>query len=306
MSEMMEEILGLDARKLLPGSLILIEDSVAAKGAFLLNYFLKKLLAAPHASEDEAGGGTTRVLFLALSEPFSHYNRISRKQGCNLFSYRNSGRLIFLDMVSDSNEQQSSTQKHQYTDRHLGKSAQHVPSADSPGSIWTKGLKQSALFGLYERVNKCVKGQEMQKSGEERTVIIIDDASLLEVLAGGVQNEVLAFLHYCRALYSGSHRCGVVALVHADTDSNRGLSLPVDAGAQSPAAALVQELEHSADVIVTVDPLSTGLATDVHGQVSVVHWTDALCRAEFRRAPCTLQFKLLESSVLFSHPGGKF
>jgi hypothetical protein len=77
------------------------------------------------------------------------------------------------------------------------------PAADSPGSIWTKGLKQSALFGLYERVNKCVK--EMQKSGEERTVIIIDDASLLEVLAGGVQNEVLAFLHYCRALYSGSH-----------------------------------------------------------------------------------------------------
>ncbi|CAM6066381.1 unnamed protein product [Sphagnum tenellum] len=278
MSEMMEEILGLDARKLLPGSLILIEDSVAAKGAFLLNYFLKKLLAAPHASVDEAGGGTTRVLFLALSEPFSHYNRISRKQGCNLISYRNSGQLIFLDMVSDN----------------------------SPGSIWTKGLKQSALFGLYERVNECVKRRGMQKSGEERTVIIIDDASLLEVLAGGVQNEVLAFLHYCRALYSGSHRCGVVALVHADTDSNRSLSLPVDAGAQSPAAALVQELEHSADVIVTVDPLSTGLATDVHGQVSVVHWTDALCGAEFRRAPCTLQFKLLESSVLFSHPGGKF
>jgi hypothetical protein len=76
------------------------------------------------------------------------------------------------------------------------------PAADPPGSIWTKGLKQSALFGLYERVNKCVKRLE---SGEERTVIIIDDASLLEVLAGGVQNEVLAFLHYCRALYSGSH-----------------------------------------------------------------------------------------------------
>jgi hypothetical protein len=79
------------------------------------------------------------------------------------------------------------------------------PAADPPGSIRTKGLKQSALFGLYERVNECVKRREMQKSGEERTVIIIDDASLLEVLAGGVQNEVLAFLHYCRALYSGNH-----------------------------------------------------------------------------------------------------
>jgi hypothetical protein len=78
---MMEEVLGIEAKKLLLGCLILIEDSVATKGAFLLNYFLKKLLAAPNTSgEESGGGGTTRVLFLALSEPFSHYNGISRKQ----------------------------------------------------------------------------------------------------------------------------------------------------------------------------------------------------------------------------------
>jgi hypothetical protein len=69
-------------------------------------------------------------------------------KGCNLISYRNSGRLIFLDMVSDSNEQQTSTQKHQYTDRHLGKSAQHVPSA----GCYTKlsNDKSLALGGEWE------------------------------------------------------------------------------------------------------------------------------------------------------------
>ncbi len=70
---MIEEVLGIEAKKLLPGCLILIEDSGAAKGAFLSNYFLKKFLAAPNTSGEESGGGTTRVLFLALSEPFSHY-----------------------------------------------------------------------------------------------------------------------------------------------------------------------------------------------------------------------------------------
>jgi hypothetical protein len=39
---MMEEVLGIEAKKLLLKCLKLIEDSVAAKGAFLLNCFLKK------------------------------------------------------------------------------------------------------------------------------------------------------------------------------------------------------------------------------------------------------------------------
>ncbi|CAM6007173.1 unnamed protein product [Sphagnum balticum] len=43
-------------------------------------FLLKKLLAAPNTGGEESGGGTTTLLFLALSEPFSHYNGISRKQ----------------------------------------------------------------------------------------------------------------------------------------------------------------------------------------------------------------------------------
>lgn len=77
---MMEEVLGIEAKKLLLGCLILIETVWQPKELSLLNCFLKKLLAAPNTSGEQSGGGTTTLLFLALSVPFSHYNGISRKQ----------------------------------------------------------------------------------------------------------------------------------------------------------------------------------------------------------------------------------
>lgn len=47
---------------------------------------------------------------------------------------------------------------------------------------------------------------------------MVDDASLLEVSAGGRSAQGLAFLQYCRAINFGRNRCSVVALVHGDTD----------------------------------------------------------------------------------------
>lgn len=64
---------------------------------------------------------------------------------------------------------------------------------------------KSPLFKLYQKVSEIVKQMQTRRKGNERTVILIDDASLLEVSAGGVQRDVLSFLQYCRALYSGTH-----------------------------------------------------------------------------------------------------
>lgn len=52
----------------------------------------------------------------------------------------------------------------------------------------------------------------------------------------------------------------MVVLVHGDTDEAYGCEQSV--------ASLAQELDHIADVVISVDPLSTGLANDVHGQVA--------------------------------------
>lgn len=237
----------------------MIKDCVAAKGAFFLTFFLKKLLLSGH----------TRVVFVAIAEPFSHYGRIAKKQGCNLIQYRDNGQLVFLDMMATNNQL-----------------SLNLKSSSGP----------SLLQRLYQRVNESVK---RMRPDDHQTVILVDDASVLEICAGGRSDQVLAFLQYCRAISSGKgNRCSVVVLVHGDTDEAYG-------GEQAVAASLAQELDHIADVVISVDPLSTGLANDVHGQVTVVHWSDVLSNRESRKGVQTLQFKLMENNTTFFHPGGQ-
>lgn len=75
-------------------------------------------------------------------------------------------------------------------------------------------------------------------------------------------------------------RCSVVVLVHGDTNTSTGEATGLEGGGkidrrreqqerrEFSAVSLVQELDYTADVVITVDPLSTGLAVDVHGQVT--------------------------------------
>jgi hypothetical protein len=62
----------------------------------------------------------------------------------------------------------------------------------------------SPLQRLYQIVNESVKRMQTG-NGSDRVVIMVDDASLLEVWAGGRSDQVLAFLHYCRAIHSNHH-----------------------------------------------------------------------------------------------------
>jgi hypothetical protein len=83
---MMEEALDWRGGSLPPGALVAIKDCVAAKGGFLLTFFLKKLLASTNPGDannviaHRQPTAMTRVLFVAIAEPFSHYHRISKKQ----------------------------------------------------------------------------------------------------------------------------------------------------------------------------------------------------------------------------------
>lgn len=88
---------------------------------------------------------------------------------------RDNGQLVFLDMLAGSS---------------------HLTAQRSTEQI------VSPLQRLYQIVNESVK--RLQTGNEnDRTVIMVDDASLLEVTAGGRSDQVLAFLQYCRAIHSG-------------------------------------------------------------------------------------------------------
>ncbi|RZC93223.1 hypothetical protein C5167_029297 [Papaver somniferum] len=72
------------------GRVILIEDQVETKGAFVRHHLIKRSLSI-ESSEI--------VIFVALSKPFSHYYRILRKLGCSLVAQSENAKFIFIDML---------------------------------------------------------------------------------------------------------------------------------------------------------------------------------------------------------------
>ncbi|KAA3466876.1 elongator complex protein 6 [Gossypium australe] len=92
-SNLLDEALGLD-QVIEPWPLrcrvVAIEDQVKTSGSFILNHLLKRSLS-PNSSNV--------TIFITFSQPFSHYDRILRKLGCNLVSQRDNSRFFFFDML---------------------------------------------------------------------------------------------------------------------------------------------------------------------------------------------------------------
>lgn len=73
---LLDEALGLHNNNNLYGRFMLVEDCVDTSAAFVLHHILKRSLASHPSSA---------IVFLALSHPFSHYDRILRKLVFPLF-----------------------------------------------------------------------------------------------------------------------------------------------------------------------------------------------------------------------------
>uniref|UniRef100_A0ACD5XJM8 Uncharacterized protein n=1 Tax=Avena sativa TaxID=4498 RepID=A0ACD5XJM8_AVESA len=230
---------------------VVVEDCVEAPGAFVLHLLLKRALA---------GGGAAALL--ALAQPFSHYDRVLRKMGCNLSIHRKSERLHFLDLQA------------------------------FPGGTLGSGVADS-LAQLYNGVRRVVEAS-MAKESADRFTVMIDDVSLLEVAANGSADDVLDFLHYCVALTSEMN-CSLVVLIHEDIYSSED------------GVGLLLHLRYIADLVIRAAPLSTGLAADVHGQLSVVN--KGLLLSEQRLAKgqkvWNFHFKVKENGAEFFYPGSR-
>ncbi|KAE8821455.1 elongator complex protein 6 [Hordeum vulgare] len=197
---------------------VVVEDCVEAPAAFVLHLLLKRALAA--------GGGAA---LLALAHPFSHYDRVLRKMGCNLSVHRKSERLHFFDLQASL-------------------ICMLLYSGGTRGGVIADSLAQ-----LYSGLQRVV---EAYRTGENagRFTVMIDDVSLLEVAANGSADDVLDFLHYCVTLTSEMN-CSLVVLNHEDIYSSED------------GVGLLLHLRYIADLVIKAAPLSTGLAADVHGQV---------------------------------------
>ncbi|KZV32030.1 elongator complex protein 6-like [Dorcoceras hygrometricum] len=228
---------------------IVVEDCVDTSGAFVLHHLLKRSLA-PQSSDV--------VIFLSFSQPFSHYDRILRKMGCNLVAQREKKRLLFFDV--------------QHLDRDDGKSSENL------------------LLQLYGKVHKAVEVCSASE-GLQNLTIMIDDVSLMEIDADGSSDLVLKFLHYCYSLTT-QFGCSLVTLNHEDVYSE--VNRPT----------LVLQLEHLADVLIKAEPLATGLASDVHGQLTVLEKGVGDFSGKSRNNKLYIfQFRIKESGVEYFYPG---
>ncbi|XP_052205037.1 elongator complex protein 6 [Diospyros lotus] len=248
-SNLLDEALGLNGGGS-GGTVVVIEDCVETSGAFVLHHLLKRALS----------GGV--VIFVAFAHPFSHYDRILRKMGCNLVVQRDNKRFIFLDMLT-------------------------LECPDGDGEKNGEG----GLFELYGKIQNAVEVSALAGS-KGNISIMIDDVSLMEVAANGSSNHVLNFLHYCLTLTT-QFVCSLFVLNHEDIYSSMGRPM------------LILQMEYLAEVIVKAEPLATGLAADVHGQLTVVN--KRICEGLWssRNKMGNFHFRVRENAVECFYPGSR-
>ncbi|XP_057862542.1 elongator complex protein 6 [Cryptomeria japonica] len=273
---LLDEALHLEGNQLLqPGKVLLVKDCVATSGAFILTHLIKKILSGSSDSVvwSKASGQKVLqsglVLFVGLSEPFTHYERIARKLGFNLSAYRDNGQFIFIDGL------------------HL----------ECKGSIGA--MTENALIELYKSIHQTLYGCITLEGNMGCNCIVIDDVSLLEIAAHGSEDLVLDFLHYCRIL-SLEMGCSLVLLSHQDIYASQSDS------------RFIKHLEYFADMMIDVEPLNSGIATDVHGQITVIHRTsqeDGINSGEGnspRNMVSNFHFRIKENLVQYFPPGKQF
>ncbi|KAI3734798.1 hypothetical protein L6452_14277 [Arctium lappa] len=254
-ASLLDEALSLDdgdSNNLRPwrGRVVLVEDCVETNGAFVLHHLIKRFISPNLSSSDSV------VIFVAFAQPFSHYDRILRKMGCNLAVQRENKRLIFFDMLM-----------------------LECPDDGVEGGI----------IALYGNIQKAV---EVVSSLNKNVTIMIDDISLLEVAANGSTKDVLDFMHYCHTLTT-QFGCTIITVIHEDIySSGDQFTLPL-------------QMEHLADIKIKAEPLVTGLAADVHGQLTVLNKGRSDGLGRWKSKIRNFHYRVKENSVDYFYPGGR-
>lgn len=145
---------------------------------------------------------------------------------------------------------------------------------------------KDGLIVLYAKIQSAIEAS----SSKENVTVMIDDVSLLEIAARGSGDDVLDFMHYCVTLTS-ELGCSLVILNHEDVYPNE------------EAPRLLSNLEYIADIVIKTEPLSTGLAADVHGQLTVIRKGISRSRGYSAGKISNFHFKVKENGVEYFYPG---
>ncbi|KAI9118869.1 hypothetical protein K1719_010314 [Acacia pycnantha] len=151
-------------------------------------------------------------------------------------------------------------------------------------------IAQNWLTALFEKIEGVIGS--LHPDRKNFVTIMIDDVSLFEVAANGSLNDVLDFLHYCLTLTS-EFDSTFVALDHKD----------IYLDGEKP--ILILEMEYLANILIKVEPLATGLAKDVHGQLTVMNKETQNPQISSPIKIRNFHFRIKENGIEYFYPGTK-
>lgn len=266
--------LGID-RVDLRGKLTLIEEQHGSDANFLVNTFISSSL--------QKSQGICLILF---HNNFGHYHNIGMKLGYNLNVLRERGQVSVLEPMK-------LIRRNIHDLGHDSVDAANVEfdetdSDDISGlSVMERGptIVRKLIEPLKRKISDLLKNQDS-------VMVIIDDLSHLFDLQMNIR-DVWFFVRYIRSFVEFEQSLSMCILTHtykADPDSCQPDLIAVG-------------LKHIAQLIIVVEPLSTGLAKDVSGKMNV-RWKMDSIRTKYNwPEKLSYLFKLLDRQVKVFPPG---
>ncbi|XP_012283669.1 elongator complex protein 6 [Orussus abietinus] len=264
-------VLGID-RVDMNGMMTLIEEQHGSDANFLVNSILAGAL--------EKGQGVCLVLF---HNTFSHYHNIGMKLGYNLSVLRERGQVAVIEpmsLVSCEIEELG----HDSVDADSVNLCERKPkepeNSQAPNSMkFDANIGRKLLFPLRD---KCFEVLDSRDS----VVIIVDDLSHLFDAQLSLK-DVWFVVRYLRSLMEFEPMVSLYIMTHtykADHDSCQPDMIAIG-------------LKHTADLVVTVQPLASGKANDVSGRMNI-RWKVDSVRKKYKWAErsCYL-YKLSDRQV---------
>ncbi|CAL1537400.1 unnamed protein product [Lymnaea stagnalis] len=202
------------------------------EGGFLIHYFLNLCLKQKRP-----------VVFVGLSQSFSHYNTVAQKLGTNLLLARDENKnLIFiegLNLLSDC--------------------VRLYPSDSTESNSFFSLLKGDITFFL-EEIGKSISNFTKLES-PNAPVVIVDDLFIL-LRAGATTRDIIYLVDTLYDLLtSGPNKGSLILLSHLENSDDE----------TDEAWAYMRQM---CSIKIEVSDLKSGYCKDVHGQVCTVNHFD--------------------------------
>ncbi|KAI8338177.1 hypothetical protein BC941DRAFT_374866 [Chlamydoabsidia padenii] len=205
-----------------------------------------------------------RVVLVGLAQIFNHYFLINRKLGTNLLPFKQSGQFVFIDGVTHLNDYSLDTP---------------FPPPNTPTTPTDTLNGCRLLQQFYEVIKTHV---------QPGTLVILDDASML--LNNGFQ-DISVFMNRLKS-HLASLDGTLISLIHADEQGSDDMEQD----------GFVKAVIQSSELVLQVQPLGSGLARDVHGQLSIIYGPKYL-PGLIKTQPHSMHYKILDNNVHFFAKG---